>query len=307
MKDTKNKDRGNEDSDRVFCIGPKTKMETDMQELLKLPSFKIELLRFFFNEIEDQIYAPIIGNKLLYVAIDNNCKKFIIVNGKLFWENVDELYGYHLEGNIRVTFHAKHADIKNPGEIVVRGNDTDIAIILLANINLFSSEVWYESGLDYNNTGENLSITKLKQVMGNSEAWIGLYSFLSNDYTPAFYGKGKVQPINLALINEKFVNIFSSLGINTFEKETFSKIGRYVCFMYGTKKTCNINDVIKSMFEEISKPMVSSRPLENIKSIDPTPFPPCKKIIEQQTRRAWFISHLYKTAGSRILQSTIPL
>ena len=71
MKDTKNKDRGNEDSDRVFCIGPKTKMETDMQELLKLSSFKKELLRFFFNEIEDQIYAPIIGNKLLYVAIDN--------------------------------------------------------------------------------------------------------------------------------------------------------------------------------------------------------------------------------------------
>jgi len=124
----------------------------------------------------------------------------------------------------------------------VRGNDTDIAIILLANINLFSSEIWYESGLGYNNTGENLSITKLNQVMGNSEAWIGLYSFLGNDYTPAFYGKRKVEPINLALINEKFVNVFSSLRSKTFEKETFSEIERYVCFMYGSKKTCHINE-----------------------------------------------------------------
>ena len=41
----------------------------------------------------------------------------------------------------RIAFHAKHADISDPGEIVTRANDTDIAIIFLANISLFSSEV----------------------------------------------------------------------------------------------------------------------------------------------------------------------
>ena len=66
--------------------------------------------------------------------------------------------------------------------------------------------------------------------------------------------------------------------------------------MYGFKRTCKINDVIKSMFEEKSKPTISSRPLANIKSIDPTMFPPCKVILEQQTKRAWFIDHLYKTS-----------
>ena len=48
---------------------------------------------------------------------------------------------------------------------MVRANDTDVAIILLANTNLFSSEAWYESGIDYNNTREYLSITKLNQTM----------------------------------------------------------------------------------------------------------------------------------------------
>ena len=57
---------------------------------------------------------------------------------------------------------------------MVRANDTDVAIILLVNINLFSSEVWYESGLDYNNVREYLSITKLNQTVENPETWIGL-------------------------------------------------------------------------------------------------------------------------------------
>ena len=170
MKDTKRKERGNEETDRVFSIGPKIKIETDMHDLLRLSCFKEELLRFFFKEIEDQI----IGSKLLYIAIDNKCKKSFCVNGKLCWESVDELYGYHLEADTSIAFHEKHADINDPGEIVVRANDTDVAINLLANINLFSSEVWYESGLDYNNVREYLSITKLNQTVENPETWIGL-------------------------------------------------------------------------------------------------------------------------------------
>ena len=154
----------------------------------------------------------------MYIATDNKCKKFFFVNGKLCWESVDELYGYHLEADTRIAFHAKYADINDPGEILMWANDTDVAIILLANINLFSSEVWYESGLDYNNTREYLSITKLNQTMENPEAWIGLYSFLGNDFTLAFYGKGKVRPINLALKDTKFVKVFSSLGIIPLEQ-----------------------------------------------------------------------------------------
>ena len=138
------------------------------------------------------MYPPIIGSKLLYIATDNKCKKFYCVNGKICWESLDELYGYHLEADTRIAFHAKYADINDPGEILMRANDTDVAIILLANINLFSSELWYGSGLDYNNTRGYLSLTKLNQTMENPETWIGLYSFLGNDNTPTFYATHKL-------------------------------------------------------------------------------------------------------------------
>ena len=51
------------------------------------------------------------------------------------------------------------------------------------------------------------------------------------------------------------------------------------------------------MFEEKLMPTISSRPLENIKSINPTMFPTCKVILEQQTKSVWFIAHLYKTVA----------
>ena len=113
--------------------------------------------------------------------------------------------------------------------------------------------------------------------MENPEAWVGLYSFLGflgNDYKPAFCAKGKVRPINLVLKDTKFVKVFSSLGSIPLEQQVFEKIESYVCIMYGFKRACNINDVIKSMFEEKSKPTISSHPLANIKSIDTTMFPP---------------------------------
>ena len=84
--------------------------------------------------------------------------------------------------------------------------------------------------------------------MENPEVWIGLYSFLGNGYTPAPYGKRKVQPINLALKDTKFVKVFSSLGSIPLEQQIFEEIERYVCIMYGFKRICKINDVIKANY-----------------------------------------------------------
>ena len=33
------------------------------------------------------------------------------------------------------------------------------------------------------------------------------------------------------------------------------------------------------------------------KNIDPTKFPPCKKVLEEQIKRAWYIANVYKSAG----------
>ena len=70
------------------------------------------------------------------------------------------------------------------------------------------------------------------------------YSFLGNDYTPTFYGKWKVLPINLGLRDTKVTKVFNSLGSMPLEQEIFVAIERYDCIMYKLKRTSYINDVI---------------------------------------------------------------
>ena len=48
------------------------------------------------------------------------------------------LYGAHDEADTHVAFHAVQVEHLNPGNIVIRCNDTDILIIMLSNIQKFS-------------------------------------------------------------------------------------------------------------------------------------------------------------------------
>ena len=84
------------------------------------------------------MHYQLVANKCI-LQLAANVRSFFCVIGKPDWESVDELNGYHLAADRCIAFNAKHADINDPVEIVVQVNDTHIAIILLANIDLFSS------------------------------------------------------------------------------------------------------------------------------------------------------------------------
>ena len=103
-----------------------------------------------------------------------------------------ELYGNHLEGDTRVVFQAKNTDTIDPGSIVVWEHDTDIAVILICNIHHMDSDVWYDWGHNYDNSRQCIKIKKLVSNVQKFSSLPGLYAFLGNDYTPAFFGRGKL-------------------------------------------------------------------------------------------------------------------
>ena len=51
--------------------------------------------------------------------------------------------------------------------------------------------MWYGFGIDSNNSREYLDVSKLHKSVDYVDALPGIYTFTSNDYTPAFYRKGK--------------------------------------------------------------------------------------------------------------------
>ena len=80
-------------------------------------------------------------------------------------EEVHELYGNHLEADTCVMSHINHAYKNGNGNIIVRRNDTDIAIIATCNVNLLTnSHLLHLFGVDYNNSRQYLDITNCSNV-----------------------------------------------------------------------------------------------------------------------------------------------
>ena len=58
----------------TFSFGPGMETPKDIFNLLKRNDFKKELLRFFITEYHSDEYAAVLGNKVLYCLVDNECK-----------------------------------------------------------------------------------------------------------------------------------------------------------------------------------------------------------------------------------------
>ena len=58
----------------------------------------------------------------------------------------------------------------------------------------------------------------------------------------------------------------------------------------------NIHQVNKWEFEKKSKPKPTGNPLDRIKSVDSTTFPPNYNTLYEQIKRAWYTASIYKTA-----------
>ena len=114
--------------------------------------------KFFINTV--------IREKEFYCSIDNKYRKFYFVHGSLKSKTISKLFGNHPEGDTRVMFHAKHADTKGPGNIIIQCNDTDISIILQENVQkLPKSHFWFEIELDSDNSQNLIYPNYLKNLI----------------------------------------------------------------------------------------------------------------------------------------------
>ena len=96
--------------------------------------------------------------------------------------------------------------------------------------------------------------------------------------------------------NNEFTEVFSKFGEENLTEDIVNCVEAFVCTMFNYSKLKNVNEARYAYFEEKCKPKVSSRPMDCIKAVDPSMFPPCKPVLLQQIKRAWFIARLYKNA-----------
>ena len=234
LKDTTRdiRDDNLDDSDKIYSFGSGQKAPSNSLNLLKYSNFKKAFLRFFYQEIQKNDYANIFDHKVFYCSVANECICLQCdEEGMLQVENVHDLYGAHDETDTRVAFHAVHVEQLNPGNIVIRCNDTDILIIMLSNIQKFSqSHVWLDMGLDYNSR-IFIDVKGTADKLNFIQALPRIYAFTGCDYTPAFFRKSKKRPIEIMLKSVLFINSFNKMGEVDLSDEDIDEI-LYILYVW---------------------------------------------------------------------------
>ena len=131
--------------------------------------------------------------------------------------------------------------------------------------------------------------------MKNIKALPGINAFTGNDYTPAFFKKGKIRPIQLMQKNKKFVRVFTNPRDFTLNTDTFNVLEEFTCHLCCHVKQNDLHDIIKLHFDEKPIPNCIQRHLGKIKSVEPTTFPRC--------RSAWYIAKLYRSTCEAYLMN----
>eukprot|EP00794_Sanderia_malayensis_P003985 gene3985-4535_t len=142
IKDIECQARG-EGSARQFLLGPGQKTSKHLSTLLRSGEFKTGFTKFLVANFKDESHGPLISWKELYCAVDK----------LVFSEDVEQLARNHEEADTRIAFHAKHSSELGTDNIVVRANDTDVLVNLLASNESFSgSHLWLEVDVSENNS-----------------------------------------------------------------------------------------------------------------------------------------------------------
>ena len=147
----------------------------------------------------------------------------------------------------------------------------------------FRSNIWLDSGLDYNNSRKLVNVTQLSQTIEHVKSLPGIYAFTRNDYMPSFHGKGKIRPMKLMKSKERFLEAFKNLGEKELDGTAFEVIEGFVCHLYGYKKETDIHRVLAHHFGSKCKPKKTGKPLDTIKSVDSKGFPPCRSVLHEQS------------------------
>ena len=154
-------------------------------------------------------------------------------------------------------------------------------------------------GDDSDNNRCLIDISKVCEATQHVDALAPLYGFTGCDYSPSFHRKGKVKPMKLMAKDVKSLEAYSKVGVTDLTEEDYATFEHFVCCMYGFWKQTSVDDVIRLLFEQRSKPSASKRPLDSLKSLDPSIFPPCRRVLREHIKRMWLIARIYKAATNQ--------
>ncbi|XP_067640047.1 uncharacterized protein CAH3 isoform X1 [Eurosta solidaginis] len=243
--------------------------------------------------------APFIANRQIYLNFDK-CYKYGVVNNCVQrTEDFNLNCPAHEEADTKIVYHI--CKINFEANITIRCSDTDVAIIMLANMENTHKDVNISMEFGVGNHQRFINITKLYKNLGPqlSAALPGFHALTGCDFNPAFFRKGKNRTFQLLQKTQKYIDAFkkiSNISEIDINKE-FSTIEEYVCRIYGFTKMNEINKARVASFVKTYKILDNDDVFQlPKKSIDGSAMPPCQSELRQHFLRTCYIAHLWAHA-----------
>ncbi|CAH1100730.1 unnamed protein product [Psylliodes chrysocephalus] len=186
-----------DESASPVSIGPNQIRPHNFTAQLKNIQFKEALVKFFINHWSTDDMAPLIGNKTIYLSL-NEYYCYWVEDNKVIMTKDDLLScKEHEEADSRIIYHI--CQISFEADVVIRCSDSDILVILLGNMDHLSAslKLWINMGVG--NHQRYVNINDMYNILGStiSKALPGFHTMTGYDYTPAVFRKSKLKPFKL--------------------------------------------------------------------------------------------------------------
>ncbi|KAK5650795.1 hypothetical protein RI129_001824 [Pyrocoelia pectoralis] len=308
IKDCEHTLRGNTDDKDFYIAGPQQTRTSDFSKELKNIKFKEALVRFLIEHWANQEMKSIIGNKTIFLNHDS-CYVYSVIDNKVSRTIDYELScPDHEEADTKAVFFA--CQMKEDSTIAIRTSDTDIVVIMLANMEHIKASVRIWIDLGVGNARRYIDISALSAKLGLlvSQALPALHALTGCDYNAAFYRRGKKRPLDILMGSLTFQKTFANLGSESYDIEELSlTMESFICHLYGLKKLADVNRARMEIFNKTYKVSDTSQPFSlNVRNYDACNLPPCQSELRQHLLRTRYIACLWRNAHCRIVTEMPP-
>ena len=179
IKNSERKKRAFTGSNVLKIYGKKQKTPTQWKKFLNNGENKESLAGFIVDEWKESKSEHFRG-VTLYATNKDQCVKFLPSQNeseKPECEQIHELHSDHEEADTRLLLHANHASSCGYTHVCVKSPDTDVFLLLVANGNRFTSQVYFATGKNANS--RIIDITKVARSLDGDirDSLIGFHAF----------------------------------------------------------------------------------------------------------------------------------
>lgn len=193
--------------------GPDQVRKQEFSVELKNSNFKKAIVQFFVEDWKADKMAPFINNRTIYVNADV-CFKYMVRDGKVIRTEEQRLkYPAHEEADTKMIYHVCQLDFD--ANVTIRCSDTDVLIIMLANMDKISNNIHICMEVGVGNHKRLMNVAQLYEALGEytNAALPAFHALTRCDFNPEFSRKGKRRPFSIMTSSgNDFTNYFIQMS-----------------------------------------------------------------------------------------------